>query len=96
MINTLTHRVEAVMNTGSRTNHPNFVTVGRVNYAYLTVGNLNQTLIYRRSATGGPPVLVKRIPTCCGPRGIWPSPDSTRIYVALRTPTASTSSTPRP
>jgi DNA-binding beta-propeller fold protein YncE len=34
MINTKTHRVEAVLNTGSRTNHPNFVTVGKVNYAY--------------------------------------------------------------
>jgi YVTN family beta-propeller protein len=84
VINTKTHRVEAVLNTGPRTNHPNFVTVGGVNYAYLSVGNLNQTLVFRRSANGGPPVLVKRIPTCCGPHGIWPSPDNTRIYVALQ------------
>jgi YVTN family beta-propeller protein len=84
VINTRTHRVEAVLNAGPRTNHPNFVTVGKVNYAYLTVGNLNQTLVYRRQAHGGPPVLVKRIPTCCGPHGIWPSPDNTRIYVALQ------------
>jgi YVTN family beta-propeller protein len=84
VINTRTHRVEALLNSGPRTNHPNFVTVGGVNYAYLTVGDLNQTLVYRRSATGGPPVLVKRIPTCCGPHGIWPSPDNTRIYVALQ------------
>lgn len=84
VINTTTHRVEALLNSGPRTNHPNFVTVGGVNYAYLTVGNLNQTLVYRRSANGGPPVLVKRIRTCCGPHGIWPSPDNTRIYVALQ------------
>jgi YVTN family beta-propeller protein len=84
VINTRTHRVEAVLNAGPRTNHPNFVTVGKVNYAYLTVGNLNQTLVYRRPAHGGPPVLVKRIPTCCGPHGIWPSPDNSRIYVALQ------------
>jgi YVTN family beta-propeller protein len=84
VINTRTHSVEAVLNTGPRTNHPNFVTVGGVNYAYLTVGNLNQTLVFRRPANGGPPVLVKRIPTCCGPHGIWPSPDNTRIYVALQ------------
>jgi YVTN family beta-propeller protein len=84
VINTTTHRVEAVLNTGPRTNHPNFVTVGKVNYAYLTVGNLNETLVFRRPASGGPPVLVKRIPTCCGPHGIWPSPDNTRIYVALQ------------
>jgi YVTN family beta-propeller protein len=84
VINTRTHRVEALLNSGPRTNHPNFVTVGGVNYAYLTVGDLNETLVFRRSATGGPPVLVKRIPTCCGPHGIWPSPDNTRIYVALQ------------
>jgi YVTN family beta-propeller protein len=84
VVNTKTHRVEAVFNSGPRTNHPNFVTVGGVNYAYLTVGNLNQTLVYRRSGTGRPPVLVKRIPTCCGPHGIWPSPDNTRMYVALQ------------
>jgi YVTN family beta-propeller protein len=84
VVNTKTHRVEAVLNSGPRTNHPNFVTVGGVNYAYLTVGDLNQTLVYRRPAGGGPPVLVKRIPTCCGPHGIWPSPDNSRIYVALQ------------
>jgi YVTN family beta-propeller protein len=85
VFNTKTHRVEALLNTGPRTNHPNFVTVGGVNYAYLTVGNLNQTLVYRRSANGGPPVLVKRIHDHgYGPHGIWPSPDNTRIYVALQ------------
>jgi YVTN family beta-propeller protein len=84
VVNTKTHRVEAVFNSGPRTNHPNFVTVGGVNYAYLTVGDLNETLVYRRSGTGRPPVLVKRIPTCCGPHGIWPSPDNSRIYVALQ------------
>ncbi|HUC25992.1 MAG TPA: hypothetical protein VMA73_25080, partial [Streptosporangiaceae bacterium] len=84
VVNTKTHRVEAVLNSGPRTNHPNFVTVGGVNYAYLSVGDLNQTLVYRRSGTGRPPVLVKRIPTCCGPHGIWPSPDNTRMYVALQ------------
>jgi YVTN family beta-propeller protein len=85
VVNTKTHRVEAVLNTGPRTNHPNFVTVGGVNYAYLTVGNLNETLVYRRSANGGPPVLVKRIRDHGdGPHGIWPSPDNTRVYVALQ------------
>jgi YVTN family beta-propeller protein len=85
VINTKTHRVEALLNSGPRTNHPNFITVGGVNYAYLTVGNLNETLVYRRSATGGPPVLVKRIHDHgAGPHGIWPSPDNSRIYVALQ------------
>jgi YVTN family beta-propeller protein len=85
VINTKTHRVEALLNTGPRTNHPNFVTVGGVNYAYLTVGNLNETLVFRRSANGGPPTLVKRIHDHGdGPHGIWPSPDNTRVYVALQ------------
>jgi YVTN family beta-propeller protein len=85
VFNATTHRVEAVLNTGPRTNHPNFVTVGGVNYAYMTVGDLNQTLVYRRSPGGGPPTLVKRIPNHgAGPHGIWPSPDNTRMYVALQ------------
>jgi len=85
VLNARTSRVEAVLNTGPRTNHPNFVTVGGVNYAYLTVGDLNQTLVYRRSPNGGPPTLVKRIHDHGdGPHGIWPSPDNTRIYVALQ------------
>ena len=85
VVNIKTHRVEALLNTGPRTNHPNFVTVDGVDYAYLTVGDLNQTLVYRRSANGGPPVLVKRIHDHgYGPHGIWPSPDNTRIYVALQ------------
>jgi YVTN family beta-propeller protein len=85
VVNTTTHRVEAVFNSGPRTNHPNFVTVGGVNYAYLTVGNLNETLVYRRSGTGRPPVLVRRIHDHgYGPHGIWPSPDNTRVYVALQ------------
>ena len=85
VVNTKTHRVEAVFNSGPRTNHPNFVTVGGVNYTYLTVGNLNETLVYRRSGTGRPPVLVRRIHDHgYGPHGIWPSPDNTRVYVALQ------------
>ena len=84
VVNAHTYKVEAVLNTGPRTNHPNFVTVDGVNYAYMTVGDLGQTLVYRRSTTGGPPTLVKRIDTRFGPHGIWPSPDNTRIYVALQ------------
>ncbi|MER6127297.1 hypothetical protein ABT173_32885 [Streptomyces sp. NPDC001795] len=85
VVNAHTFRVEAVLNTGPRTNHPNFVTVGGVDYAYMTVGGLNETLVYRRSKTGAPPTLVKTIHNNGhGPHGIWPSPDNTRIYVALQ------------
>jgi YVTN family beta-propeller protein len=77
-------RVLAILNTGPRTNHPQFVTKpdGR-NYAYLTVGGLNQTLVFLRD--GARPRLVRRIQDHgFGPHGIWPSPDNTRIYVALQ------------
>jgi YVTN family beta-propeller protein len=85
IVNAKTYRVEAVLNTGPRTNHPNFVTVDGVDYAYQTVGDLNQTLVYRRSATGGAPTLVKAITNHgAGSHGIWPSPDNTRMYVALQ------------
>jgi YVTN family beta-propeller protein len=85
IVNAKTYRVEAVLNTGPRTNHPNFVTVDGVDYAYQTVGDLNQTLVYRRSATGSAPTLVKTITNHgAGSHGLWPSPDNTRMYVALQ------------
>jgi YVTN family beta-propeller protein len=85
ILNTNNYRVQAVLDTGPRSNHPNFVTVDGINYAYVTVGGLNQTLVYRRSTSGGPPMLVKRIQNNgAGPHGIWPSPDNSRIYVALQ------------
>ena len=85
VFNTNTSRVEAVMDTGPRTNHPNFVTVDGVNYAYLSVGDLNQTLVFRREMNGKPPTLVKAIRNSgAGPHGIWPSVDNSRIYVALQ------------
>ncbi|MCW2690461.1 MAG: family beta-propeller repeat protein [Mycobacterium sp.] len=80
IVNAQTYRVEAVLDTGPRTNHPNFVTVDGVDYAYLTVGDLSQTLVYRRSTTGGAPTLVKTIANHGkGSHGLWPSPDNTRI-----------------
>jgi YVTN family beta-propeller protein len=77
-------RVLTILNTGPRTNHPQFVTKhdGRA-FAYVTVGGLNETLVFRRD--GAHPQLVKRIQDHgFGPHGIWPSPDNTRIYVALQ------------
>jgi YVTN family beta-propeller protein len=85
VVNAQTYKVQAVLRTGPRTNHPNFVTVGGVDYAYQTVGGLNETLVYRRSHNGAPPMLVKTIHNHgFGSHGIWPSPDNTRIYVALQ------------
>ena len=76
-------RTLAVFDTGPRTNHPNFVSTRQGNFAYLTVGGLNQTLVFRRN--GGRPQLVARIADHGeDPHGIWPSPDNTRVYVALQ------------
>ena len=47
IVNAQTYHVETVLNSGPRTNHSNFVTVDGVDYAYQTVGDLNQTLVYR-------------------------------------------------
>jgi len=75
-------RVLAILHTGPGTNHPNFVSTRTGDYAYVTVGDTNETLVYRRD--GAHPVLVTRIQdTGADPHGIWPSPDNTRIYVAL-------------
>jgi YVTN family beta-propeller protein len=78
-------RVITILNTGPRTNHAQFITKpGDRDFAYVTVGGLNETLVYRDRG-GAPPTLVTRIKDHgYGPHGIWPSPDNTRIYVALQ------------
>jgi YVTN family beta-propeller protein len=75
-------RVIEVLDTGPRTNHANLISKRGREYAYMTVGGLDVTLVYRR---GRRPRLVRRIANSGhGPHGIWPSPDNTRIYVALQ------------
>jgi YVTN family beta-propeller protein len=78
-------RVITILNTGPRTNHTQFITKpDGQEYAYVTVGGLNETLVYRDHG-GAPPTLVTRIKDHgYGPHGIWPSPDNTRIYVGLQ------------
>jgi YVTN family beta-propeller protein len=78
-------RLITILNTGPRTNHAQFITKpDGQQYAYVTVGGLNETLVYRDHG-GAPPTLVTRIKDHgYGPHGIWPSPDNTRIYVALQ------------
>jgi YVTN family beta-propeller protein len=77
-------RVLTILNTGPRTNHPQFVSKpDGHNYAYVTVGGLNETLVFQRD--GAHPLLLKSIQDHgFGPHGIWPSPDNSRIYVALQ------------
>ncbi|MEW2500160.1 MULTISPECIES: beta-propeller fold lactonase family protein [unclassified Amycolatopsis] len=72
------HRVQAVLTTGPDTNHPNFAG----DFAYLTVGGLDETLVYRRSP--GTPKLVATVhDTGHAPHGIWPSGDGSRMYVGM-------------
>lgn len=73
--------VLGVIDTGKTTNHVNFVSKPDGNFAYVTVGGLNQVKVYRRG--GGTPQLVATIPTGAEPHGIWASPDNTRVYINL-------------
>jgi YVTN family beta-propeller protein len=75
-------RVLAVLDTGPVTNHVNFVSKPTADYAYVTVGGTNETLVYRRN--GGNPRLETRIANSGStPHGLWPSPDNSRVYVVL-------------
>lgn len=75
-------KVITVLNTGPDTNHPQFVDTPDGKFAYLTIGGLDQTWVYRRTAEA--PVLVTKI-TNHGhaPHGAWASADGTRMYVGL-------------
>ncbi|MEU1356616.1 beta-propeller fold lactonase family protein [Streptomyces cinnamoneus] len=76
-------RVTAVLKTGPDTNHPNFANTKNGSFAYLTVGGLDQTHVYRRNP-GGTPKLVTRIHHAGhAPHGMWPSGDGTRMYVGM-------------
>ena len=76
--------LKAVLETGSITNHVNFVNNANGKFAYVTIGGLNQIKVYRRGAT---PQLVATIPVGSLPHGIWPSGDGTRVYVVLENET---------
>jgi len=70
----------AVIETGPITNHVNFVRNANGQFAYVTVGGLNEVKVF---TTTNHPELVATIPTGELPHGLWPSGDGTRIYVGL-------------
>lgn len=80
VVNTQSLTVKTVLDTGPVTNHVNFVDNSQGKFAYVTVGGLNQVKVYRRGVS---PQLVASIPVGELPHGLWPSGDSTRIYVGL-------------
>ena len=68
-----------VLDTGPITNHVNFVRTPRGQFAYVTVGGLNQVKVFRTADFE----QVATIPVGDLPHGIWPSGDGTRVYVGI-------------
>ena len=70
----------AMLDTGPITNHVNFARNAQGQFAYVTIGGLNEVKVF---TTSDHPELVATIPTGELPHGLWPSGDGTRIYVGL-------------
>jgi len=68
-----------VLDTGPITNHVNFVHTAKGQFAYVTVGGLNQVQVFKTSDFS----KVATIPVGKLPHGIWPSGDGSRVYVGL-------------
>jgi YVTN family beta-propeller protein len=74
------------LDTGPITNHVNIVRNARGQFAYVTVGGLNQVRVFRTDDFG--PVATIAVGSL--PHGIWPSGDGTRVYVGLENDDAMT------
>ena len=68
-----------VLDTGPITNHVNFADNAKGRFAYVTVGGLNQLLVYDRATFA----KVATIPVGKLPHGLWPSGDGSRIYTSM-------------
>ncbi len=67
------------IDTGPITNHVNIVRNAHGQFAYVTIGGLNEVKVFRTDDFG----LVATIPTGKLPHGIWPSGDGSRVYIGL-------------
>jgi YVTN family beta-propeller protein len=67
------------LDTGPITNHVNIVRNARGQFAYVTIGGLNEVLVFRTDDFS----KVATIPVGKLPHGIWPSGDGSRVYVGL-------------
>jgi YVTN family beta-propeller protein len=67
------------IDTGPITNHVNFASTPRGQFAYVTVGGLNAVKVFRTDDYS----QVAAIAVGTLPHGIWPSGDGTRMYVGL-------------
>ena len=71
--------VLATLDTGPITNHVNSVRNAHGQFAYVTIGGLNEVKVFRTDAFE----QVATIPVGDLPHGIWPSGDGSRVYVGL-------------
>lgn len=67
------------LDTGPITNHVNIVHNANGQFAYVTIGGLNEIKVFRTSDFS----QVATIPVGKLPHGIWPSGDGKRVYVGL-------------
>lgn len=67
------------LDTGPITNHVNIVRNANGQFAYVTIGGLNEVKVYRTDNFQ----QVATIPVGRLPHGIWPSGDGTRVYIVL-------------
>jgi YVTN family beta-propeller protein len=67
------------IDTGPITNHVNFVRNANSQFAYVTIGGLNEVLVFRTDDFS----KVATIPVGKLPHGLWPSGDGSRVYVGL-------------
>ena len=67
------------IDTGPITNHVNIVRNAKGQFAYVTVGGLNEVKVFRTDDFSP----IATIPVGKLPHGIWPSGDGSRVYVGL-------------
>jgi YVTN family beta-propeller protein len=67
------------IDAGPITNHVNFASTPKGQFAYVTVGGLNALKVFRTDDYS----LVATIAVGTLPHGIWPSGDGTRVYIGL-------------
>jgi YVTN family beta-propeller protein len=67
------------LDTGPITNHVNIIRNSEGQFAYITIGGLNEVKVFRTDSFE----QVATIPVGDLPHGIWPSGDGTRVYVGL-------------
>lgn len=72
-------KILKVLETGPLTNHVNFANIAGGIFAYVTVGGLNQVLVFKTSDFS----KVATIPVGKLPHGVWPSGDGSMVYVGL-------------